>query len=807
MKSFTISKIRLKYFFIGIILLALILILTSCDDYNGLIIDDSSEYILNIEIEGEGNTVPADGEHQYEEDTTAYLEVEAEDGWEFTGWNGTNGNEVNEDNDNFKILIDSDKEITAVFTLISDDGSNGDDSNGDDNGDPEDYGDIINFEDLVLESSIRDILTSDWSDPYYPDLEDESEPIREGHVLNITALFIGNQDLENLTGLEYLEDLKIIRFQDNENLIDISPIASLEELTDLTIFNTGISDLSPLSELENLERLNVNNTDISTLEELSEVISLERLSINNTAIESLEDITGLNNLIELNFENTEIDNISPLSEINQLEVIRMEGNYGITDISPLLDLEELSWINLHNIGIDSCSDEVINIVETLEARGQTVWLDDDNCPYDIAGYISIDPNSISDGTNRGYRIIATSNEGSWETTEPFGNPWSIEDVAGDLTITVEIDESYTNSTPEFWSFSPDSRQISGFDDQISFTAKKLDTVFFGVVYDTENEPVDNGQILIMPENEDDFYIDIEVDGSFYYKFDDKTTFDAQPEVEGLYYQVFPEITTSSEILFQIVEERPEGDIVYYHNNRIKLIDSLGNNERTLVSGLSDIPLGIMPKWSPDRDKIVFIDDDQQNIYTVNSDGSNVQLIGDISSNGTNIPVIQPNWVSDTEVMYITDARSIMGTAMLNIEKTSIFDTDDRENLVYEGDVVDEWLAYPDYSETNNKLLLNSSGNIYTGDLDQRDFTEIVDGHRGEWSPDGEKIVFIRSGNIYIVDSDGNNEIHLTKGLNPSWSPDGNWIVYSKDGTIYRIDAGGDGDPYQITEGLYPHWGN
>jgi hypothetical protein len=50
---------------------------------------------------------------------------------------------------------------------------------------------------------------------------------------------------------------------DNTQMSDLSPLAEMKNLKELSIFHTQVSDLSPLAELKDLERLKLFNTQVS----------------------------------------------------------------------------------------------------------------------------------------------------------------------------------------------------------------------------------------------------------------------------------------------------------------------------------------------------------------------------------------------------------------------------------------------------------------------------------------------------------------------------------------------------------------
>ena len=68
-------------------------------------------YNLTIQIEGDGNTEPSEGNYTYEESEEVTVEATPAEGWEFVQWTGDiTGTETTID-----ITMDSDFEITAVF--------------------------------------------------------------------------------------------------------------------------------------------------------------------------------------------------------------------------------------------------------------------------------------------------------------------------------------------------------------------------------------------------------------------------------------------------------------------------------------------------------------------------------------------------------------------------------------------------------------------------------------------------------------------------------------------------------------------
>lgn len=109
------NKIIITFIFI-------IIILTGCDvvkqeeilqknTYNYLTIKKNSEFGGKI-IEPAGI-----GNYAYSPDTLVTIKISTTEGYSFRGWAGENKNDIKKDNNNWKIVVDEDKKITAEFDI------------------------------------------------------------------------------------------------------------------------------------------------------------------------------------------------------------------------------------------------------------------------------------------------------------------------------------------------------------------------------------------------------------------------------------------------------------------------------------------------------------------------------------------------------------------------------------------------------------------------------------------------------------------------------------------------------------------
>ena len=200
-------------------------------------------------------------------------------------------------------------------------------------------------------------------------------------------------------------------------LVDISPLARLQGLDEVTLYQCQVRDISPLSELPGLLHLTVsggpeflpcdlsalkglqtlhlhttprcnmpklpgklsslsvteiddleclrgmeslvglhldNNPNLSDLAPLTDCPSLERLSLVDTAVSDLSPLAGHPSLKELTLSSTRVTDVSPLATIATLEMIWLYGT-AVEDVSCLAALPRLNDLNLRKTQVTDLS--------------------------------------------------------------------------------------------------------------------------------------------------------------------------------------------------------------------------------------------------------------------------------------------------------------------------------------------------------------------------------------------------------------------------------------------------------------------
>ncbi len=129
------------------------------------------------------------------------------------------------------------------------------------------------------------------------------------------------------------------------NISDLTPLATLKELTHLWLYCNDISDLTPLQGLVNLTHLDLNINQISNIAPLNKLTKLNILLLGENKINNISPLEILINLKKLDLDNNQINDISPLKNLNKLANIRLYAN-NISDWTSLYNLKKISELDI-----------------------------------------------------------------------------------------------------------------------------------------------------------------------------------------------------------------------------------------------------------------------------------------------------------------------------------------------------------------------------------------------------------------------------------------------------------------------------
>ena len=162
-------------------------------------------------------------------------------------------------------------------------------------------------------------------------------------IPNLNSLALVGLGLENSDILFLGENTKIQTIWLNQNNItDLTTLASMVYLNSLDFSNNLITDLSPLQNLSYLTGIWGYSNQITSLEPLQYLANLSALFMGGNQITDLSPLASLTQISHLECSSNQISNILPLAALPNLQWVSVSNN-DIQDILPLVN----------NTGIDS----------------------------------------------------------------------------------------------------------------------------------------------------------------------------------------------------------------------------------------------------------------------------------------------------------------------------------------------------------------------------------------------------------------------------------------------------------------------
>ncbi|MBQ6890190.1 MAG: leucine-rich repeat domain-containing protein [Oscillospiraceae bacterium] len=167
----------------------------------------------------------------------------------------------------------------------------------------------------------------------------------------LTKLTIENgisEELGYIAGLKAIQELHITDTTLSEK--DFAAIATLPELTKLTLVNCGRPSIAPLSAAHNLEYLDYRYNSLQDLGPLVGCPNLKELYLSHNAIMDLSPLSGLTQLQVLEVSNNAISVIDPICILPSLEVLNVSAN-NISSLGNIGDLSQLRYLDCQNNNI------------------------------------------------------------------------------------------------------------------------------------------------------------------------------------------------------------------------------------------------------------------------------------------------------------------------------------------------------------------------------------------------------------------------------------------------------------------------
>lgn len=182
-------------------------------------------------------------------------------------------------------------------------------------------------------------------------------PLPAGALASITDLTLNGvwwdnspsnfNPIASLGGLEALTGLRRLWIESVGQLTDLSPLAGLSQLNEITIYGCQATDLTPLSGLSALQSLELTYGPLTDLTPLSGLSSLVRLGLSGNQIADAGPLAGLTGLTFLDLSGNRVSDLAPLSGLTSLTNLLLSDNR-ITGLGPLSGLTALRELNLEN---------------------------------------------------------------------------------------------------------------------------------------------------------------------------------------------------------------------------------------------------------------------------------------------------------------------------------------------------------------------------------------------------------------------------------------------------------------------------
>ncbi|MFC1736538.1 leucine-rich repeat domain-containing protein [Candidatus Hydrogenedentota bacterium] len=327
------------------------------------------DYILVMNTEGNGRTVPEAGTHYLGEGeiitAMALPPVAYAATWvpfkfgaaRFVEWQG----DTDSERPVAYIEMDADKSVTAVFEDLPDE--------------------PIVFDDPNLEAAVREATEQPEGDIY------------PGDIVDVGDLYVENRDISDLGGLEVFTMLYRFNGYVN-NLTDITPMAGLTNLQFTDVASNQITDVSPLSGLPSLKGLNfgANNVedisgltdlpsllefvafenDISDITALARFTTLQEINLTDNQVADISPLEGLTAMKVLRIKYNQISNVEALEGMSDLDTLELVGNSSIADISAFAGLT-----GLRKLDMSYCAVEDISALENLPNLNYVILIENE----------------------------------------------------------------------------------------------------------------------------------------------------------------------------------------------------------------------------------------------------------------------------------------------------------------------------------------------------------------------------------------------------------------------------------------------
>lgn len=169
-------------------------------------------------------------------------------------------------------------------------------------------------------------------------------------TLAIDGVTLNSAEMSAIASLPNLSSLSLVRC----NLSSISKLANSVSLRRLDLSNNPLRDLEPIANMSELEYLNLSNNEVTQLTVLTNAVNLKELDVSHNSINSTIALSGCKSLETLHIDNNSLVNLDGLDKLTGLKNLYAANNQ-ISSIEHLSTLSQLTELDLSNNALKELS--------------------------------------------------------------------------------------------------------------------------------------------------------------------------------------------------------------------------------------------------------------------------------------------------------------------------------------------------------------------------------------------------------------------------------------------------------------------
>jgi Leucine-rich repeat (LRR) protein len=175
----------------------------------------------------------------------------------------------------------------------------------------------------------------------------DEDPLTCALLARVTTLHAADAGIGDLAGIENLVRLGELHIYGNNHIRDVTPLAFLPALTDLSLARNEIEDVAPLGRVRTLTSLDLYGNPVRDITPLGQLAGLIRLRLSAVAgASSLDALSSLTLLTRLELAGNDITDLAPLASLTGLTRLTLSDNPHLRDLTPLASLVDLEVLEL-----------------------------------------------------------------------------------------------------------------------------------------------------------------------------------------------------------------------------------------------------------------------------------------------------------------------------------------------------------------------------------------------------------------------------------------------------------------------------